>query len=188
MSNTQSKIDSLQELNSQLIATIAELRKENAKIPELEKKFAEIKSENVKLKRIIEENEKRNVRVEELEQKNIELQTRLAILEQGKEEKSISTEDVAHSPVNFNDSLKQIVLPCGDTPISASSKLPEAEVSISTSSHLVSASDNKSRPSISILPDDPEEKRKSVIDKVLKQFPYLSSKYSRPEGASPKGS
>jgi len=46
----------------------------------------------LKLKRIIEENEKRNVRVEELEQKNIELET-LAIIEQGKEEKSISTED-----------------------------------------------------------------------------------------------
>ncbi|CAG8582438.1 9772_t:CDS:2 [Ambispora gerdemannii] len=36
--------------------------------------------------------------VEELEQKNIKLETRLAILEQGKEEKSISTEDVSHSP------------------------------------------------------------------------------------------
>ena len=35
-----------------------------------------------------------------------------------------------------------------------------------------------SRPPISILPDDPEEKRKSVINKVLKQFHYLSSKYS----------
>ncbi|CAG8581966.1 3978_t:CDS:1, partial [Ambispora gerdemannii] len=32
MSNTRSKIDSLQELNSQLIATIADLRKENAEI------------------------------------------------------------------------------------------------------------------------------------------------------------
>ena len=53
--SAQSKIDSLQELNSQFIATISELRKENAKIPELEKKIAEIKSENVKLKQIIEE-------------------------------------------------------------------------------------------------------------------------------------
>ena len=35
-----------------------------------------------------------------------------------------------------------------------------------------------SRPPISILPDDPEEKQKSVINKVQKQFPYLSSKYS----------
>src|SRR2546423_9385829 len=82
MSDTQSKIDSLQELNSQLIATIAELRKENAKIPELEKKFTEIKSENMKLKQIIEENVKRDVRVEELEQKNKELEARLAVVEQ----------------------------------------------------------------------------------------------------------
>ncbi|CAG8625089.1 9234_t:CDS:2 [Paraglomus brasilianum] len=41
-----------------------------------------------------------------------------------------------------------------------------------------------SRPPISILPDDPEEKRKSVINKVLEQFPYLSSKYSRTEGTT----
>ena len=64
---------------------------------------------------------------------------------------------------------------------SASSKLPDTEVSISqvnTSNHLVSTSDNNSRPPISILPDDPEEKRKSVINKVLEQFPYLSSTYS----------
>ena len=42
----------------------------------------------------------------------------------------------------------------------------------------MTASDNKSRPPISILPNDPEEKRKAVINKVLEQFPYLSSKYS----------
>ncbi|CAG8722673.1 9578_t:CDS:1, partial [Gigaspora rosea] len=101
MANTQSKVDTLEEQNSRLIAEIAELRKENAK-----------------LKQIIEENEKRNVRVEELEQKNIELETRLAILEQGKEEKSISTEDVLHSPLKSNDTVKQIVLQYGDTPVS----------------------------------------------------------------------
>ncbi|CAG8601714.1 17791_t:CDS:2, partial [Acaulospora morrowiae] len=44
-------------------------------------------------------------------------------------------------------------------------------VSPITSSYLVTASGNKSRPSISILPDDPEEKRKSVINKVLERFP-----------------
>jgi len=36
MSDAQSKIDSLQELNSQLIATIAELRKENAMLVDKE--------------------------------------------------------------------------------------------------------------------------------------------------------
>ncbi|CAJ0626832.1 10865_t:CDS:2 [Entrophospora sp. SA101] len=137
MANTQSKVDTLEEQNSKLIAEIAELRKENAR-----------------LKQIIEENEKRDVRVEELEQKNIELETRLAILEQGKEEKSISiaeqavrrsseswlfepTEDVSHSPIKSNDTLKQIVLQCGDTPVSditddtseqAKTKIPEIDV------------------------------------------------------------
>ena len=40
MENTESKIDLLKELNSQLIATISKLRKENAKV----------KAENTKLK------------------------------------------------------------------------------------------------------------------------------------------
>ncbi|CAG8545093.1 4865_t:CDS:2 [Cetraspora pellucida] len=92
-------IDSLRELNSKLVAEIAELRKENAK-----------------LKQIIEENTERDVRVEELEQKNTELEARLAILEQG--EKGISTEDVSQSPVNSNDTPKQIVQQCDDTPVS----------------------------------------------------------------------
>ncbi|CAG8451636.1 1813_t:CDS:2 [Acaulospora morrowiae] len=48
-----------------------------------------------------EENTKRDARVEELEQKNIELETRLAILEQG--EKGISTKDVSQSPVDSNN-------------------------------------------------------------------------------------
>ncbi|CAH1768853.1 14193_t:CDS:1 [Entrophospora sp. SA101] len=95
MADAQSKVDTLEEQNSKLIAEIAKLRKENAK-----------------LKQIIEENEKRDVRVEELEQKNIELETRLAILEQ---EKSISTEDISHSPVNSNDTPKQIVPQCDES-------------------------------------------------------------------------
>jgi hypothetical protein len=57
MSNTQSKIDSLQELNSQLIATVAELRKENA----------DVKAENTKLKQTMEENVELKSRIEELD-------------------------------------------------------------------------------------------------------------------------
>ena len=47
-------IDSLRELNSKLLAEIAEFRKENAEIPELREKllkFAEVETEKVKLKR-----------------------------------------------------------------------------------------------------------------------------------------
>jgi chromosome segregation ATPase len=50
-------IDSLRELNSKLLAEIAELRKvnaelkdKNAEIPDLKRKFAEIESEKVELK------------------------------------------------------------------------------------------------------------------------------------------
>ncbi|CAB4401849.1 unnamed protein product [Rhizophagus irregularis] len=72
-------IDSLRELNSKLLAEIAELKKKNDKIPVLEKKFAEVEAENARLKQIIEENARRdaeNVGVGELE-------ARLALLEQG---------------------------------------------------------------------------------------------------------
>src|ERR1051325_3464850 len=58
LSNMQS-IDSLRELNAKLLVEIAELRKENAKIPELREKllkFAEVEAENARLKQIIEEN------------------------------------------------------------------------------------------------------------------------------------
>jgi len=44
MANTEFKINSLKELNSKLVAEIAELRKENA----------EIKAENIKLKQAME--------------------------------------------------------------------------------------------------------------------------------------
>ena len=47
-------IDSLRELNSKLLAEIAELRKENAEILELREKllrFAEVEAEKVKLRR-----------------------------------------------------------------------------------------------------------------------------------------
>src|SRR6266542_2391892 len=71
LSNMQS-IDSLRELNSKLLAEIAELRKENAEIPELREKllkFAE--AENAKLRQIIEENAKRDA-------ENAELKTEVA--------------------------------------------------------------------------------------------------------------
>ena len=46
-------MDSLRELNTKLIAEIAELRKENAEIPELREKllkFAEVEAKNARLK------------------------------------------------------------------------------------------------------------------------------------------
>ncbi|CAG8560545.1 7955_t:CDS:2 [Ambispora gerdemannii] len=49
-SKDSSKIDSLKELNSKLLAEITNLRKENAEIPELRKKFSEVEAENNELK------------------------------------------------------------------------------------------------------------------------------------------
>ena len=76
-------IDSLRELNSKLLAEIAELRKKNDKIPVLEKKFAEVEAENARLKQIIEENARRDSENAELKSRVGELEARLALLEQG---------------------------------------------------------------------------------------------------------
>src|SRR5256714_14367871 len=81
LSNMQS-IDSLRELNSKLLAEIAELRKKNDKIPVLEKKFAEVEAENARLKQIIEENARRDAENAELKSRVGELAVRLALLEQ----------------------------------------------------------------------------------------------------------
>ncbi|RGB22244.1 hypothetical protein C1646_776424 [Rhizophagus diaphanus] len=89
-------IDSLRELNSKLLAEIAELRKENTEIPKLREKFAEVEAKNAKLRQIIEENSRRDAenakqraRIEELEKnsanistENTELKVRVAKLEQ----------------------------------------------------------------------------------------------------------
>ena len=58
MSDTQSKIDSLQELNSKLLAEIIKLRKENAELPELRKENAMLLDKEARLM----------VRIVELEQ------------------------------------------------------------------------------------------------------------------------
>ncbi|CAG8582876.1 7503_t:CDS:2 [Ambispora gerdemannii] len=123
MSDTQSKIDSLQELNSQLIATIAELRKENA----------EIKAENTKLKQDKEEIEVRFVKLEQKDKEKSILITKLQhdvslIKEQSMQDKNmechqtaidtLSTKDVSQSSVNSDDTLDQTVSQCKDTSIS----------------------------------------------------------------------
>src|SRR3954451_7235223 len=74
--------DSLRELNSKLLAEIAELKKKNDKIPVLEKKFAEVKAENARLKQIIEENTRHDAENAELKSRVEELEARLALLEQ----------------------------------------------------------------------------------------------------------
>ncbi|CAG8609450.1 10716_t:CDS:1, partial [Acaulospora morrowiae] len=68
----------------------------------------------------------------------------------------------------------------------AQSKLPEIEVSAPIETEISVVSDtkvnvnisNKSRPSISILPEDSKEKQNYVIKMILEQFQNLSLKYS----------
>ncbi|CAG8619131.1 3942_t:CDS:2 [Ambispora gerdemannii] len=76
MANTQFKINSLQELNSRLITTIAELRKENA----------DVKAENTKLKQDKEEIEARFVKLEQSDKENVDLRAEVAKLRHDIEE------------------------------------------------------------------------------------------------------
>src|SRR3954467_6519572 len=72
LSNMQS-IDSLRELNAKLLAEIAELRKESAKISELKKENAELKDKNAEIPDL-----KR--KFAEIEFKKVELKARIAEL------------------------------------------------------------------------------------------------------------
>ena len=95
-------IDSLRELNSKLLAEIAELRKENAEIPKLREKllrFAEVEAENAKLRQIIEENAKRDAENVELKSRVRELEARLALLEQGLAVNGMALSLVRHKTV-----------------------------------------------------------------------------------------
>src|SRR6185369_742464 len=88
MSNTQSKIDSLKELNSKLLAKISELRKDNAKvkakydeamgeISEVKAENIEVKAENIKLRQALEEHEARFTNLEQRDKEKTNLIAKL---------------------------------------------------------------------------------------------------------------
>ncbi|CAG8790799.1 43916_t:CDS:1, partial [Gigaspora margarita] len=103
MSNAQSN-GSLRELNTKLLAEIAELRKKfakimvensklkdkNAEIPDLRRKFTELEAEKAKLKdriaellrQAVEESKRRDAENIELKSRVVELEASLAIMEQ----------------------------------------------------------------------------------------------------------
>ncbi|CAG8790753.1 22763_t:CDS:2, partial [Gigaspora margarita] len=62
------------------------------------------------------------------------------------------------------------------------SNTPDSPISRKLDINVTSSTKNKTRPSISTLPGDPEEKRKHIIKIVLDRFPYLSLKYSNEYG------
>src|SRR5437763_7218049 len=114
-------IDSLRELNSKLLAEIAELRKKNDKIPVLEKKFAEVEAENARLKQIIEENARRDSENAELKSRVGELETRLALLEQ-----SSAVDGMALSfgqTQNDKEAMPVVTVPTVDVPDSVIDQL-----------------------------------------------------------------
>ena len=114
-------IDSLRELNSKLLAEIAELRKENAEISELREKllkFAEVEAENARLKQIIEENARRDAENAELKSRVGELEARLALLEQ-----SSVVEGMALPLGNGEEAMPVVTLPTVDVPDSVIDQL-----------------------------------------------------------------
>ncbi|RIB00338.1 hypothetical protein C2G38_2234677 [Gigaspora rosea] len=103
---------SLRELNSKLIAIIAELRKENAKIKtentELKAENIKVKAENEKLKQTLEEHESRFVKLEQNDKdtavENAELKARVAKLEK----KQSQTDEKNNFIVKSDDDAKRI--------------------------------------------------------------------------------
>ncbi|RIA91180.1 hypothetical protein C1645_822423 [Glomus cerebriforme] len=100
-------IDSLRELNSKLLAEIAELRKENTEISELREKllkFAKVEAENAKLRQIIEENAKRDA-------KNTELKTEIARLKHDIEKMKQQTQVITEVQYAIEDISPVEVIP-----------------------------------------------------------------------------
>ncbi|CAH1765112.1 4504_t:CDS:1 [Entrophospora sp. SA101] len=105
MVNTQSQIDSLRELNSKLVAEIANLRKENTEIPELKKENAVLLAENARLKRAMEEHEARFAKLEQNDKDKTSLIAKLdddiKEIKQGHSEKETLT--YCETPEQIND-------------------------------------------------------------------------------------
>src|SRR6266540_3171542 len=132
-------IDSLRELNSKLLAEIAELRKGNDEIPELREKllkFAEVEAENAKLRQIIEENSKREaesaehkVRIEELEKnsadisaENAELKAELAKLRHDFDSSNLTRPQQSQHVTNIQNSCS-----VGEEDISLVTAVPQPD-------------------------------------------------------------
>ncbi|KAF0397182.1 hypothetical protein F8M41_009942 [Gigaspora margarita] len=98
---------------------------------------------------------------------------------------SISSTPTEPTKSEVNISTIPIALPQTSVSNTSNEKLLDEKIATSQASvpspFQVNAS-NKTQPPISILPVDPEEKRKTIINKVLEQFPYLSLKYSNEYG------
>ncbi|RHZ52557.1 hypothetical protein Glove_460g18 [Diversispora epigaea] len=201
--NPQSTIDSLKELNSDLVCQITELRK----------KFAEVETENIKLKQ---DKEKIELRFMELEQKDKEksiLITKLQhdvslIKEQSMQDKNtechqtvidtqnaLSTKDVLQSSINSshfvsasgNDTPEQTVLQCEDIPISNitdntlnSNDTHEQIVSYNEesniSSHFVTTSGNSDLYQESVTPTPPIP-AKTISMEEKEENEFLDSMY-----------
>ncbi|CAG8771310.1 17295_t:CDS:1 [Cetraspora pellucida] len=113
---------SLRELNSKLIAIIAELRKENAEIKtentELKAENIKVKAENEKLKQTLEEHESRFMKLEQNDKdtatENDELKSRVAKLEQTLQNNS---DNIDTNPKLLEDGTEEnnnslVVVPC----------------------------------------------------------------------------
>ncbi|CAJ0752568.1 1327_t:CDS:2, partial [Entrophospora sp. SA101] len=119
MTNTQSTIESLRELNSRIVLQIDEIRKKFTEIEaennEIKKKYVEVEAENTDLKEIIKENVRREAesmklkaRVEELERYKKENEKQFEKLE----EKQLKNVNNFENIVNVSD---PVINHCIDT-------------------------------------------------------------------------
>ncbi|CAG8832336.1 1030_t:CDS:2, partial [Cetraspora pellucida] len=117
MANTQSKIDSLEEQNSKLVAEISELRK----------KYTKVEAENVKLRHITEESTGLKTRFEKLEKKN-KTDTAILIAENIELKNRVTKLEQKRIQVITNESSTKDILPPSKSSESASSICTETKL------------------------------------------------------------
>ncbi|RHZ78559.1 hypothetical protein Glove_161g54 [Diversispora epigaea] len=146
MADTQPTIESLRELNTNLVLQINELKK----------KFAEVEAENIKLKQSLEEYAVLKIRFDQLEKKNkadtinltaenIELKDRVTKLEQSQKQQVSTLVPQKHSSANIDAS-------CGTN----SEGNPKQD----------SGHDNTSAPDISVNGSNSDEHQKETSSRV----------------------
>ncbi|CAJ0893551.1 13059_t:CDS:2, partial [Entrophospora sp. SA101] len=106
MTNTQSTIESLRELNSRIVLQIDEIRKKFTEIEaennEIKKKYVEVEAENTDLKEIIKENVRR-------EAESMKLKARVEELERYKKEKEKQFEKLEEKQLKNVNNFENIV-------------------------------------------------------------------------------
>jgi len=105
--------------------------------------------------------------------------TSVESIEVGEKEKTLPETEVSAFPEKVSPEKLSEIVPEESTEVSISTESPVSDLPKNQISESAPPPyENKTRPPISILPEDPKEKRKCVIKMVLEKIPNLSLNYS----------